>query len=683
MVLLHGMFADGTQWRVIADLLADYYRVIVVDLLGHGQSPKPGGAKYTAEEHARALRATLESLHATRDAHIVGYSMGGVVAVQYAAEYHDVAQLFMISTPFYLKPEEMVEAGYARSIVYTKFTLWLFGWLNRLLYPDKLLYRLVQKDKLMKTVQFLIDAYDNNLDPDIARLNLRNLIGNYPFAKALSRVTSPITFYCGKRDVFVVQPQLRALKRIQPLMQTEALGIVKNDHMLVQYLPQQVVKVLTRYHEQLLRVHSDHGEGKVFVLLHGIESSSRYWENVAERLSDKYRVVTIDLLGFGESPKPLNIAYSLDDHAEWLQRTLRSLNLRNFTLMGHSLGALVAMQYAARFPRAVNRLVLVAPVIIGSSPLHHRFFMRKFKYVEYFSDTGYLVSTIASAVGEKRMAKFTPTIRSVSNGVKVQDMTSAARRFSRMPLDIVYGDKDPLVDKHQLAAFTTHLPLAHTHVVHGAGHNFALNQPTTLLGIVDANMSSTQVKKTYARPNVILRQLIKLAAPILLVKGMLYTLVGVLLFSPFKEETLVCGVAIVVMIQGAQFIRGSFSLKNEGLSYLSYLALGVAGVLFGYLLATRFDFTLRVALTVVLGLVLLAGLARLIAAFAWTNNRRLKRKLVLSGFILSLLAVAAFLGSTVSVHIVVYALAIYLIARGVTYLFYLGVSAVTAYSRSF
>lgn len=131
IVLLHGMFGDGTQWRVIADLLSDYYRVIVVDLLGHGKSPKPKNAKYTPNEHSRALRKTLEKISATKDVTIVGYSMGGTVALKYAADYHDVAQLYMISTPFYLHPEEMVEAGYAKSLFYTKFSLTLFRWMIR------------------------------------------------------------------------------------------------------------------------------------------------------------------------------------------------------------------------------------------------------------------------------------------------------------------------------------------------------------------------------------------------------------------------------------------------------------------------------------------------------------------------------------------------------------------------
>ena len=260
IIMLHGMFADGTQWRVMANMLAKYYRVIVVDLLGHGKSPRPKGAKYTPHEHSIALRKTLEKIGATDDATVVGYSMGGTVALQYAADYHDVAQLYMISTPFYLHADDMVAAGYANSLFYTKVSVGLFRQVDKMLRPGKMLHKLVKNDDIMKWLHVLIDAYDNQLDPTIMRKNLDRLINNYPFASNLAQVTAPITFFSGKRDAFVVQGQLPALRKIQPLMEIESLGIVKNDHMLVQYLPKKMVDILKRYSQQVLHVGVDVGE---------------------------------------------------------------------------------------------------------------------------------------------------------------------------------------------------------------------------------------------------------------------------------------------------------------------------------------------------------------------------------------------------------------------------------------
>ncbi len=683
IVLLHGMFGDGTQWRVIADLLSDYYRVIVVDLLGHGKSPRPKNAKYTPTEHSRSLRRTLEKLKATEDLTIVGYSMGGTVALKYAADYRDVSQLYMISTPFYLRPEEMVETGYANSLLYTKISLTLYRWVDKSLKKDKLLYKIVEKENLIKWLHVLIDAYDNKLDPEVTRLNLKNLINEFEFAKTLRKVVSPTTFYSGKRDVFVVHGQLLALRKIKPLMEIETLGIVKNDHMLVQYLPQQMVEVLTRYQQQLLHVGTDLGNGSVLVMLHGIESSSGYWDNMLPILSKKHRVITIDLLGFGRSPKPRNIAYSLEDQVKWLKRTLDSMGVKKFSLIGHSLGALVAMAFAAAYPKQVKQLFLASPVLINPAQSYKRLLVKKFNYIEYFSDTGYLVSTISKTVGRKKIAKFIPTIRSATNAVKNQNSFNLARQIKNVNTTIIYGEKDRLIDEQQLHSIVKLMRKPRVVTISGGTHNFPLYQPKALLRVIQPNIEDTSVKKGKIKPNRVLKQLVKLASPILLVKGLLYVSAGLLLFSQYKEETLVAGVAILVMAQSFQFIRGSFSLKNEGLSYIGYFSLGMFGIVLGFVLTNHFKFSLLLALIIVCGYILVSGISRILAGVLWTTNKDLRRRQLLSGLIAFLVALAAFLGSLVSVHAIVFAVAGYLLARGLTFGFYLFVSLLAAFSRSY
>ncbi len=683
IVLLHGMFGDGTQWRVIADLLSDYFRVIVVDLLGHGKSPRPEGAQYTPTEHSQALRQTLQRLDATENLTIVGYSMGGTVALQYAADYHDVGQLYMISTPFYLKPDEMLEAGYANSLLYTKLSLAFFRWVDKALKKDKLLYKIVEKDNLMKILHTLVDAYDNNLDPEVTRLNLKNLINEFKFIEALQKVEAPTTYYSGRRDVFVVHGQLIALKKVLPLMEIETLGIVKNDHMLVQYLPQQMVEVLTRHREEQLHIASDAGTGDVFVLLHGIESSSRYWKVVAKALSAKHRVITIDLLGFGNSPKPHNVAYSLDDHVQWLHRTLAAYGITSFTLMGHSLGSLVAMAYTAQYPKEVKDLYLVAPVFVNDGVKRKRFFIRKFNYIDYFSDTGYLVSTIVKTVGQKRIDKFVPTIRSISNAIKNQDSLRLAKKLGSHKTTIIYGDDDQLVDEYQLESVAGVLKKPKLVAVPSGTHNFALYEPNTVLQAVDPTITPVQTRKVRAKKDRAVRELLTLAIPILSIKSLFYIITGLLLFSPFKEETIVAGVSILVMTQSFQMIRGSFSLKNEGLSYFGYFSLGMFGIVLGFILTNFFNFSLWIALLLVCGYIMLNGISRIAAGVLWTTDRRLRRKQLLSGFALFLVSLSAFFGSLVSVHLIVYCIAGYLLLRGLAIGFYALISLSAALVRSY
>ncbi len=683
IVLLHGMFGDGTQWRVIADLLSDYYRVIVVDLLGHGKSPRPKNAKYTPDEHSGSLRKTLEKLGATEDLTVVGYSMGGTVALKYASDYQDVSQLYMISTPFYLHSEEMVKIGYANSLFYTKLSLFLYRRVDKLLKKDKLLYKIVEKDSLMKWLHILIDAYDNKLDPEVTRLNLKYLINEFEFAKILKKVNAPTTFYSGKRDVFVVHGQLLALRKIKPLMEIETLGIVKNDHMLVQYLPQQMVEVLTRYQQQLLHVSIDTGEGEVLVLLHGIECSSNYWNNIVPELSKKHRVIAVDLLGFGESPKPRNIAYDLEDQIKWLKRTLESMGIKKLGILGHSLGALVAMKYAAAYPEEVKRLYLASPVIINLDVDRKRFLIRKFNYIENFSDTGYLVSTISKTVGRQKIAKFIPTIRSATNAVKNQKSLVLAKRIKNVDTTIIYGEKDRLVDEQQLKFIVNHMPKSKVVKVNSGTHNFPLYQPNELLQVIQPEIKNASAKKAKIKPNRVMKQLVRLASPILFIKGLLYVISGLLLFSQYKEETLVAGIAVLVMFQSFQFIRGSFSLKNEGLSYLGYFSLGIIGILTGIILTNHFKFSLWLTLVMVCGYVLVNGLSRILASVLWTTDKTLRRRQLLSGLLLFLVAITAFFGSLFSVYAIIYSIAGYLLVRGLIFGFYLLVSLLAAFARSY
>ncbi|MEO8527635.1 MAG: alpha/beta fold hydrolase, partial [Pseudolysinimonas sp.] len=113
----------------------------------------------------------------------------------------------------------------------------------------------------------------------------------------------------------------------------------------------------------LLHIAGDVGAGPVVVLLHGIASSSVTFENVVPLISARHRAVSIDLLGFGESPAPVDAQYTLEEHVAALDRTLRRLRLRQFVLVGHSMGALIAARYAATRPRQVTRLVLVSPPV--------------------------------------------------------------------------------------------------------------------------------------------------------------------------------------------------------------------------------------------------------------------------------------------------------------------------------
>ena len=106
------------------------------------------------------------------------------------------------------------------------------------------------------------------------------------------------------------------------------------------------------------------GSGPLLVLLHGIAGSSATWEDIIPRLSTHHTVIAPDLLGHGDSSKPSG-DYSLGAYANGIRDLLGALGEERGTIVGHSLGGGVALQFAYQFPERCERLVLVSSGGLG------------------------------------------------------------------------------------------------------------------------------------------------------------------------------------------------------------------------------------------------------------------------------------------------------------------------------
>ena len=98
------------------------------------------------------------------------------------------------------------------------------------------------------------------------------------------------------------------------------------------------------------------------LLLHGLGNSGQTWDEVVQRLPDTVRVISIDLLGFGQSPSPRWMKYSTVIQARSVAATLLRMGVtQQLTVVGHSMGSLVAVELAKRYPLFVKSLVLCSP----------------------------------------------------------------------------------------------------------------------------------------------------------------------------------------------------------------------------------------------------------------------------------------------------------------------------------
>jgi pimeloyl-ACP methyl ester carboxylesterase len=108
----------------------------------------------------------------------------------------------------------------------------------------------------------------------------------------------------------------------------------------------------------------DGGNGPVVLFIHGILGSYRNWSHLIDRMDETQRVIVPDLFGHGASAKPVG-DYSLGAHAGTMRDLLDRLGIERVTVVGHSLGGGIAMEFYYLFPERVDRLVLVASGGLG------------------------------------------------------------------------------------------------------------------------------------------------------------------------------------------------------------------------------------------------------------------------------------------------------------------------------
>jgi len=222
-----------------------------------------------------------------------------------------------------------------------------------------------------------------------------------------------------------------------------------------------VDRLLHRWLHRPYRLHTiDHGgQGPVIVLLHGLASSSANWDHLIPLLKDSYRCVTIDLLGFGESPKPQWAGYTMDDHLRAIHVTIRHLHLKtSYTLVGHSLGSLLATRYTRMHNRQVKRLVLLSPPVyaplytIQSRTARQRtsMYLKAYKYLRSSKrSTPENIARLRRILPQVRFLElnqdtWVPFVRSLERCIESQTLIDDIRHVAA-PTDVFFGNMDEVI----------------------------------------------------------------------------------------------------------------------------------------------------------------------------------------------------------------------------------------------
>ena len=240
--------------------------------------------------------------------------------------------------------------------------------------------------------------------------------------------------------------------------------------------------------------------GPAVVLVHGFGGSTfSFRKNVTELAQAGFRVIAFDLPGSGLSDKRWDADYSHPAQADFIVAVLKELEIPKGTLVAHSLGANIAAHVVQRHPEAVEKLVFIAPVFFeGKAPGAERWFLRLPPvrrwaqiYVRKklkppgsgrtlrtgFGDPSLVTQDVIEGyAAPRRMKDWDLALLGMARDIPRSALTRPLAEI-RVPVLIVWGDKDRWVPMAAGAHLRQELPRAEWFVVPGAGHLLLEERP--------------------------------------------------------------------------------------------------------------------------------------------------------------------------------------------------------------
>ncbi|WP_139983692.1 alpha/beta fold hydrolase [Nocardioides litoris] len=267
------------------------------------------------------------------------------------------------------------------------------------------------------------------------------------------------------------------------------------------------------------------GSGPALLLLHGLGCDHTTWTPVIDTLAKRYTVVAPDLLGHGRSDKP-RADYSVGGYANGVRDLLTVLGIDKCTVVGHSFGGGVAMQFAYQFPERTERMVLVAsgglgpevtPAIraITTPGFHQAMGLLTLPGVRHVGVAGLRAASHTGLKATRDLAEVADiydsfkdpaaraAIRHVVRAVvdwRGQIVTMADRAYltDAMPMAVVWGRDDHVIPVRHASNAAALAPKARVEVIPNAGHFPHKDHPERFAKIVHDFIRTTQ-PATYSR----------------------------------------------------------------------------------------------------------------------------------------------------------------------------------------
>ena len=263
------------------------------------------------------------------------------------------------------------------------------------------------------------------------------------------------------------------------------------------------------------------GEGPPLLLLHGITSSSQTWADVLPGLAERHTVIAPDLLGHGQSDKP-RADYSVAAYANGMRDLLTVLDIEQATVVGHSLGGGVAMQFAYQFPQLVERLILVgaggvtsdvnialrfASLPVGAEALA---LLRLPLVLPALQTAGRLLGAVVGSTGIGRdipnmlriladlpepmaSSAFTRTLRAVVDWRgQVVTMLDRCYLTESVPVQLIWGEQDAVIPVSHAQMAHAAMPGSRLEIFEKSGHFPFHDNPDRFVELVEAFIDSSE-----------------------------------------------------------------------------------------------------------------------------------------------------------------------------------------------
>jgi len=246
----------------------------------------------------------------------------------------------------------------------------------------------------------------------------------------------------------------------------------------------------------------EHGTGpEVLVLVHGYQSSGRIWRLVQEALDPtRFRSVAFNNRGAGDSERTVAEAdYTVQSFAHDLFAAAQALGLRDFTLVGHSMGGATVAQFALEHPELLKALVLLNPAPLAGRVLSENWEQQvREQFAKGWASES--VAMNAPHVSEDfRQALQADIARNPLERMLGGRRSMAGLRLRQrlhelpMPVCVIGGDQDTTVGVHNILAEYLALPenQRFLHMFHSIGHSPNVEVPTRCAGVFDRFVSQT------------------------------------------------------------------------------------------------------------------------------------------------------------------------------------------------